>query len=142
MNLRSSDDASTQPSRWPIVATELRRRSSRGFRSAIALAIPLVFATCVDGFKPLGEGPARTSKIDELTDAVAARYTTLERSGRFETARRRLVAGALVPSRAYADTAIWSTFIPPATRVLAAHGALTDRGYRFEMASELPPLNH
>ena len=103
--------------------------------------LPLLAATCVDGLKPLNEEPAPATKIEELTDAVAARYTSPERSGRFETARRRLVAGALVPSRAFADTSIWSTVIPPATRVLSAHGGLTDRGYRFEMASELPPLN-
>ena len=34
----------------------------------------------------------------------------------------------------YGDTSIWSAAVPPATQVLTAHGALTDRGYRFEIA--------
>src|SRR5439155_8985698 len=55
-----------------------------------------------------------------------------------ETARRRLVRGALNPSHAYADTAIWSGTIPPATRTLSAQGSLTERGYRFEIAPEHP----
>src|ERR1043165_9573135 len=142
MNLRSSDDASAQPSRWLIVATGLRRNLSRRRRSAIALSIVVLTATCVDGFKPLNEAPAASAKVDELSEAVAARYTSPERSGRFESARRRLVAGALVPSKAFSDSAIWSAFVPPATRVLSAHGALTDRGFRFEMAPELSPLTH
>src|ERR1043166_7706110 len=113
MNVCSSDDASAQPKHWSRVATGLRRTSSRVRRSSFALLSTLLTTTCVDGLKPLNDGPAPATKIEELTDAVAARYTTPERSGRFETARRRLVAGALVPSRAYADTTIWSAMIPP-----------------------------
>src|SRR5207249_2657131 len=77
-------------------------------------------------------------KVTQLTEAFVARFTAPERSGRFETARRRLVRGALNPSHAYADTAIWSGTIPPATRTLSAQGSLTERGYRFEIAPEHP----
>src|SRR3954462_866385 len=128
MNARTSGIDSAQPSRRPRVATCLERKNGARWRRALVavIAAPLA-SSCVDAFAGFGDGPtARPEKVEQLTNAIAARYTSPERSGRFEVARRRLVSGALVPSRAFADTSIWSAFIPPATRVLAAHGALTD----------------
>src|SRR4051812_18885679 len=133
MNARTGRNDSAQPSRRPTVATGLERRNRPRWRRAFVTVIVAPLASsCVDAFDAFSDGPTtRPVKIEQLTNAVAARYTTPERSGRFEMARRRLVSGALVPSRAFADTTIWSIFVPPATRILAAHGALTDRGYRF-----------
>lgn len=106
----------------------------------LAISTPLA-SSCADALAGISAGPSSPAmKIEQMTDAVAARYTTPERSGRFETARRRLVSGALVPSRAFADSSIWSSFVQPSTRVLAAHGSLTEHGYRFEMATDLPAL--
>jgi hypothetical protein len=95
----------------------------------------LTAASCVDAVSAVSDGPAPPDvKLTQLSEALAARFTSPERSGRYGTARRRLVKGALTPSRVYGDTSIWSAAVSPATEVLTAHGALTDRGYRFEIA--------
>jgi hypothetical protein len=81
------------------------------------------------------DGPTdRATKVEELSDAVAARFTNPERSGTFESTRRKLVSGALHPSRVFSDTSLWSTTSNPALRSLWAYGALTPRGYRFDVA--------
>jgi hypothetical protein len=40
----------------------------------------------------------------------------------------------LHPSRVFSDTSLWTTSLSPATRSLWAHGSLTPRGYRFDVA--------
>jgi hypothetical protein len=128
---------STQTLRRRFFATGLRRPSAVSRATTVIVALcGLASASCVDALSAISEGPAKPStKVAEANAAIAARYTTPERSGHFETARRRLVSGALVPSRAFDDTAIWSA-ISPTTRVLGARGALTDRGYRFEISPD------
>src|SRR4051812_21882020 len=138
MTLPRSARAAAQPLRPLPVASGLRQ-ITRLVVNPLALIIMLWVVSCSDAVSVVADGPERPAvKISQLTDAIAARYTLPERSGRFELARRRLVSGALVPSRAFDDSAIWSSFPSPATRVLAARGALTERGYRFEMSAEPP----
>src|SRR3954469_6584471 len=130
-----------QPPRPRSVASDLGL-TLRVAAKLIALPMMLSVASCTDAVSVVADGPERPAvKISQLTEAVAARYTLPERSGRFELARRRLVSGALVPSRAFDDSAIWSSFPSPGTRVLAARGALTERGYRFEMSPEPADLS-
>lgn len=114
--------------------TPRRRRFAAGLVRLCAL---LAAASCVDAVSVVSNRPVPADiKVAQLSDALAARFTSPERSGRYATARRQLVKGALTPSRVFGDTSIWSAAVPPATQVLTAHGALTDRGYRFEIAAE------
>jgi hypothetical protein len=132
---RAADAA--QPLRRPTVTSGPRR-----ICVLFGAGCLLVMSSCVDAVSVVSDGPTRQAvKIAQWSDAIASRYTTPERSGRFESARRRLVSGALVPSRAFSDTAIWSTVSSPTTRVLGAHGGLTDHGYRFEISSDPPALS-
>ena len=109
------------------------RRRSTWFRWAFVVAV--CTTSCVDAVAVVSDHPTTPAvKLTQLTDAFAARFTAPERSGRFETARRRLVSGSLLPSRVFNDSSIWSATIPPAGRLLTARGTLTDRGYRFEVA--------
>jgi hypothetical protein len=113
------------------VATGLER-SFRVCRR-LAAAGSLAASACADSIRAVADGPTdRATKVEELSDAVAARFTTPERSGRFESTRRRLVSGALHPSRVFSDTSLWTTS-NPTTRSLWAHGSLTPRGYRFDI---------
>jgi hypothetical protein len=90
---------------------------------------------CAESVRAVSDGPTdRATKVEEVSDAVAARFTTPERSGRFETMRRRLVGGALHPSRVFSDTSLWTTSLGTTSRSLWAHGSLTPRGYRFDVA--------
>lgn len=140
MILHGSADEPAQTHRRSQFATGLgrvvvRRRSILGsFGAACAV---LAAAACVNAVSGVSDGPVPADlKVTQLAEAFAARFTSPERSGRYETARRRLVSGSLNPSRAYGDTSIWSAIIPPATKALAARGALTDQGYRFEIAMD------
>ena len=134
----SADDPAQTPRR-PRFAIGLVRLTDRfQWRKAAAIASCAILpSACLDAISHISDGPSpRSAKIDEVSDALTARFTSPERSGRFETARRRLVGGALSPSRVYGDTSIWSATFPPATKALTARGGLTDRGYRFEIAPE------
>src|SRR5438093_3270598 len=132
MTFDGSRDDPTQTQRRTQFPARVARRFAWYRSSVIAVAIAcgsLVAASCVDAVGVISGSPVPADlKVTQLTEAFVARFTAPERSGRFETARRRLVRGALNPSHAYADTAIWSGTIPPATRTLSAQGSLTERG--------------
>ena len=105
------------------------------FRLLVLFPVALAVLSCADAVRATADGPTdRATKVDELSDAIAARFTNPERSGQFESARRRLVSGALHPSRVFDDTSMWTSSPNPATRSLWAHGSLTPRGYRFDVA--------
>src|SRR5881628_1432281 len=110
-----------QPHRPLRFATGLRR---------LAVLAPLVLAGCADAVRGISDGPTeRSTKIEELTGAIAARFTSPERSSQFEGQRRRLITGALYPSRVFSDTTLWLGTTSPTFRSLSALGTLTDRGY-------------
>src|SRR2546423_6921430 len=140
MILLNKAAGAAQPLRRPFFASGLRRVHGFGGVRALVVLTAALNTSCVDALSGVGDGPTQKPvKIAQLSEAIAARYTTPERSGQFESARRRLVSGALVPSRAFFDTAIWSAS-SPTSRLLGAHGGLTERGYRFEMSSDPPAL--
>lgn len=111
-----------------------RRAVPIGLGRAAAAAALMATAACADSVRAVADGPTeRATKVEEVSDAIAARFTNPERSGRFETTRRRLVSGALHPSRVFSDTSLWTTSLNPAARSLWANGSLTQRGYRFDI---------
>ena len=106
--------------------------------AAICLAL---CASCVEPIAVVSDAPTPASaKLSQLAEAFAERYTSPERSSRSEAARHRLVAGALIPTRVFDDTLVWSGSPAPTTRTLTVHGAITDRGYRIEYAPDRVPL--
>jgi len=128
-------------------AIKLRQRIGQLWRCLRPAPLLGVFA-CADGVRAVVDGPSdRATKVEEVSDAIAARFTNPERSGRFEVARRKLVSGALHPSRVFSDTSLWTTSPGATTQALWAHGSLTPTGYRFDVAergslSELGDTRH
>jgi hypothetical protein len=101
----------------------------------IAPAAALLASGCADSVRAIIDGPTdRATKVEELSDAIAARFTNPERSGQFESTRRKLISGALHPSRVFSDTSLWTTTNGTTSRSVWAYGALTPRGYRFDVA--------
>jgi hypothetical protein len=133
MTLNSQADPSAQKQKPRSVASRLERV----FRTCGGLGLPVAVAlasACADSVRAVGDGPTdRATKIEEISDAIATRFTNPERSGQFETTRRRLISGALHPSRVFSDTSLWSTTANANTRSLWAYGSLTPRGYRFDI---------
>lgn len=126
-----------QSKRRPVFATGLER----GAAAARALCLLVFAAACSDSVHAVTDGPReRATKVEEVSDAIAARFTSPERSGRFESTRRKLVSGALHPSRVFSDTTLWTANTGANGRSVWAHGSLTNRGYRFDVADR-GPLN-
>jgi hypothetical protein len=105
------------------------------FLRAIGVGVLILTAGCAESVRAVADGPTdRATKVEELSDAIATRFNNPERSGHFESTRRKLVSGALHPSRVFPDTSLWSASPNPSVRQLWAHGSLTPRGYRFDVA--------
>ncbi|HET9424121.1 MAG TPA: hypothetical protein VFO55_02025 [Gemmatimonadaceae bacterium] len=127
-----------QSKRLPGFATGLVRLAIAG--RPLALGGLMAVATgCVESVRAVADGPKeRATKVEEVSDAIAGRFTNPERSGRFESTRRKLVSGALHPSRVFSDTSLWSATANSSLRSLWALGSLTERGYRFDIAERGP----
>jgi hypothetical protein len=97
---------------------------------ALAAGVLLATISCANPF--IGAPRDMAPKVDQLAVALQARFTDVDRAGRFETVRRRLVGSALTPESLFGDTSVWTATPSPATRLITAKGSLTPRGYRFE----------
>lgn len=103
-------------------------------KNALLAGAILLCGACAESVRAVADGPTdRATKVEELSDAIATRFTNPERSGRFESTRRKLISGALHPSRVFSDTSLWLTTSTPNNRALWAYGSLTPRGYRFDV---------
>src|SRR6185436_14798710 len=133
MTLNSDAGKSAQKQTPRPVASSLERMAGLGRINLLATSL-LLSQACSDSVRAVVDGPTdRATKVEEISDAIAARFTNPERSGRFESTRRKLISGALHPSRVFPDTSLWSTSSGTTTRSLWAYGSLTPRGYRFDV---------
>jgi hypothetical protein len=111
--------------------------------AAAAVLTCLVLGACADTFRGLGPTPAvAESHADELFESIATRFDRNELDPRYEQARLRLVQAALVPSRVFSDSAVWSLMPSATTRMLLVHGSMDDKAghYRLETRSSLTPI--
>jgi hypothetical protein len=118
------------------------RNSTVGIAAASSLTC-LLLAACADTFRGLGPTPAvAESHANELFESIAARFDRVELEPRYEQARLRLAQAALVPSRVFGDSSVWSLMPSGTTRVLLVHGAMDERTsrYRLETRTSLTPL--
>ena len=133
MPLLPAVEHATQQQKPSAVAPRLPR--SFGLGRFLSAAAAVFFASaCADSVRAVADGPTdRATKVEELSDAIAARFTNPERSGRFESMRRKLISGALHPSRVFSDTSLWTNSPTANFHAVWAHGSLTPRGYRFDV---------
>lgn len=128
--------------REPIILRLLRPsfKPSRRFglrRSRLALALLALAATaplgaCRDSARALGGTPAEIRRNGDLFfGAIAARFGNIERSPKAADSRRKMIRAALVPSRAFDDTSVWTARPTADSRSLLVAGRATERGYYF-----------
>ena len=133
MTLNRPAGTTAQQQKPRTVASRLERTFRHG--GLLVACVAVIGVACADSVRAVADGPTdRATKVEEVSDAIAARFTTPERSGQFESMRRKLISGALHPSRVFSDTSLWTTTASPTMRSVWAHGSLTPRGYRFDVA--------
>lgn len=77
---------------------------------------------------------------DDLFGGLATRFTGVEISPRYATARTRIGQSALVPSRLFDDTSIWSARPSPTVRVLEVSGDAVEGRFTLQPRSALTPV--
>ena len=99
-------------------------------RTLVLLAASLLLAGCRNALRSLGaDGNSIAANADQLFGALSARYSQVARDHKYELARNRLNRYALVPSKIFDDTAVWTAMPGAATRQLAVQGAADDGRY-------------
>ena len=95
------------------------------------LAAGLALAGCRATPLAFGTTPSVVRRgADLLFGGFASRFSGIERTPKSAEARRRLIRAALVPSRVFDDTAVWTARAGDSRSLLVA-GRPTDRGYYF-----------
>lgn len=120
------------------------RNPTAGIAAAAALTC-LALGACADSFRGLGPTPAvAESHANELFESIAARFDRVDLEPRFEQARLRLAQAALVPSRVFSDSSVWSIMPTATTRTLFAQGATDDKlgRYRIDTRTSAMPIVH
>jgi hypothetical protein len=118
------------------------RGVARGGRWPAAILVVLAIATlcagCREVFRSLGPSSATLdTKAEQLFGALAARYTGVEREPKYLAARDRMTRTALVPSKIFDDTSVWTLRPSAVLRMLLVQGALEDGHYRFTARSSV-----
>jgi hypothetical protein len=111
----------------------------RPTRPLLVVAGMVTFATgCADTFTP-----SSAAHADQMFEGIATRFSPNVYDGRYNVARLKLAQSALVPSRIFDDSTIWSTGPSGSIRTLYVNGAPgTDGKYRFDARPALLPLVH
>lgn len=111
--------------------------------SSLTVVAALLLAGCRAAVPPWG-GTIEMAKrnADNTFAAFAFRFYNVQRDAKFAVARARMGRYALIPSRIFDDTAVWSTTSPDSVRALYVQGALTDRGYLFSARSAAAYPDH
>ncbi len=95
---------------------------------------------CADTFRGLGPSPASAeSHADDLIDALATVFTRVELAPKYEHARIRLAQTALVPSRVFNDTSIWTVEPSPSARMLLVRGTMDEKSGRYRLETQTAP---
>lgn len=105
---------------------------------ALLCVAALSVSACRDGVVALGGGgPSAPARAGAVSAALGARVTLPQRDALYDTARIRIANAAILPSRVFRDTAIW-TSRTDSTRRLAVHGFFADGRYQLNAAANAP----
>ena len=112
-----------------------RRVSVRAARLVVPLAAILVATValgCRQAFRGLGTNAGALERnADQLFGAMVVRYTGVSRDTKYELARKTLNKNALVPSRVFDDSTVWTSMPSSVLRALLVQGTPEDGRYLF-----------
>ena len=107
--------------------------------AVLVLLVPPLLGGCRNALRSFGtDGPAIQANADELFGALTARYSAVARDPKYEHARNRLNRYALVPSKIFDDTTVWTGLPGSASRVLLVAGAAHDGRYLLSARPDVP----
>ena len=106
---------------------------------ALSISLLGLVSGCRDVLRPLGTNgaPASRSHAEELFTAFAMRVSDPYRDLKYDSARVRIASGAVVPSRLWRDTSVW-THMSDSVRRLLAHGKFAGGRYAMEATHVVP----
>jgi hypothetical protein len=101
--------------------------------SACALALSTgILGGCRQALRGLGPNAATLERnADQLFGAMVLRYSQVSRDPKYELARNHLNRSALVPSRVFDDSSIWTSMPSPVLRALLVQGTPDDGKYEL-----------
>lgn len=106
---------------------------SRRLASFLPLALlPLFLGACRAAIPPWGaSAEAARRNVDNAFAAFAYRFHNVQRDARFAAARPRMAKYALIPSRIFNDTSIWTGRDNDSTRSLHLNASFVNNRYTF-----------
>ena len=126
--------------RWHDLILHSHVRCARAARVASLLRwttlasvlIALTASACRQALRGLGpSGAALERNADQLFGALIIRYSQVARDAKYEFARNQLNRNALVPSRVFDDTAVWTSEPSPVLHALFVQGTPESGRYLF-----------
>jgi hypothetical protein len=110
----------------------------RGGALVLLIVAPLL-GGCRNAFRSFGtDGSAIQANADELFGALTARYSAVARDPKYEHARNRLNRYALVPSKIFDDTTVWTGVSAASARLLLVEGGAQEGRYVLAARTEVP----
>src|SRR5919107_841571 len=106
--------------------------------SPFALTLFVALIGCRDALTGFGSGAAAVVNVEQLFGALGARHADVARNAKYEYARLQISKGALVPSKVFADTGVW-TRRSADVRLLETQGAFVNGKYSLASHIDVPP---
>ena len=134
------DAASTPeiPTERPLSLPRIRARADRARRAApLALTLLVALIGCRGALTGFASGAGAVSNIEQLFGALGVRHADVARNAKYEYARLQIAKGALVPSRVFADSGVW-TRRSADVRLLETQGAFVDGKYSLVSRIDVP----
>jgi hypothetical protein len=103
----------------------------------LALAPLVAVVACRSPLSGFATGTGAVANVEQLFGALGARHADVARNGKYEYARLQIAKGALVPSKVFADTAVW-TRQSDDVRLLETQGAFVNGKYSLVSRLDVP----
>lgn len=134
------DAASTPdiPTEHPLSPPRIRGGTERARRAApLALTLLVALIGCRGALTGFASGAGAVSNVEQLFGALGVRHAEVARNAKYEYARLQIAKGALVPSRVFADSAVW-TRRSADVQLLETQGAFMDGKYSLVSRIDVP----
>jgi hypothetical protein len=126
------------PTEHPLSLPPSRGFADRPRRAALVALLPLVTTLgCRDALTGFAAGSSAIANVEQLFGALGARHADVARNAKYEYARLQIAKGALVPSKVFADTAVW-TRQSANVRLLETQGAFVNGKYSLASHVDVP----